>query len=113
LISENKIIELVGDNNLSKIKLQNPFQGKTELEISGLFVEIGSMPASLLARPLNLELDQDNFIKVSPSGQTSQPGVWAAGYITTGSNKLQQAVTACAEGAIAADDIYRHLKKNP
>lgn len=111
LLRNNEIIGLTGKEKLEGLKLKNPYQGKNELPIDGLFVEIGVIPSSLLAKNLNLALDKENFILINNQGQTSRKNVWAAGDITTGSNKLWQVVTACAEGAIAAESIYRHIKQ--
>ncbi len=110
ILYRNQIEELKGEKQLESVKLKNPHQEKNELSVNGLFVEIGSMPSSLLAKQLGLKLDKEDYIEVSPGGRTSQAGVWAAGDITDASNKLWQAVTACAEGAIAADDIYRYFQ---
>ena len=106
------IKELIGQENLTNLRLQNIQGSVQELSISGLFVEIGSMPSSLLAQKIDLELDSEGFIKIDQSGKTSQLNVWAAGDITSGSNKLWQAITAAAEGAIAADSIYKSFKGN-
>ena len=38
-------------------------------------------------------------------------GIWAAGDITTGSNSFRQIVTACAEGAVAVENIFSFLRK--
>lgn len=111
LICDNQVTELIGSEKLTAIKLKKPYQGQAELPIEGLFVEIGSAPSSTLTEPLGLELDSEGFVRVEANGRTSQPGIWAAGDITGSSNKLRQAVTACAEGAIAADDIYRYFKQ--
>lgn len=111
LICGNQVTELIGSEKLAAIKLKKPYQGQAELPIEGLFVEIGSAPSSTLTAPLGLELDSEGFVKVQANGRTSQPGIWAAGDITGNSNKLRQAITACAEGAIAADDIYRSFKE--
>jgi len=111
LLCNNEIIGLTGKEKLDGLKLKNPYQRKNELPLDGLFVEIGVMPSSLLAKDLNLALDKENFILINNQGQTSRKNIWAAGDITTGSNKLWQAVTACAEGAIAAESIYCHVKQ--
>lgn len=111
LICDNQVMELIGSDKLSSIKLKNPYQRQTELPVEGLFVEIGSAPSTTLTAPLNLATDPEGFIEIKANGRTSQPAIWAAGDLTSGSNKLRQAITAAAEGAIAADDIYRYFKQ--
>ena len=48
---------------------------------------------------------------VDKAMRTSVKGVYAAGDITTGSNKWRQVVTACAEGGIAASSAYLDIQK--
>jgi len=45
--------------------------------------------------------------------RTNISGVYAAGDVTTGSNRMRQLVTAAAEGAIAAESLYEDLKSRP
>lgn len=111
MVCPNQITALIGSGSLSKLELKEPYRNSRELAVDGLFVEIGLIPSSLIARQLDLKIDPDGFIEIQPNGQTSQEGVWAAGDITTGSNKLWQAVTAAAEGAIAANDIYKYINR--
>ena len=101
---------LVGDNKLEKIKLSKEYNGSKELELNGLFVEIGSEPNNLLPNKLGVETDKQGYIVVDGQQKTNIDGVWAAGDCTTNSNKLKQVVTACAEGAVASNSIQEYLK---
>ncbi|MGM0439183.1 MAG: NAD(P)/FAD-dependent oxidoreductase [Patescibacteria group bacterium] len=98
---------LLGEDRLEGISLDN---GK-ELVIQGLFIEIGSVPKTELAESLGVELDK-GYIKVGPDQKTNVDSVWAAGDMTTNSNYFKQAITASAEGAIAANDIYTEIKSS-
>ena len=101
---------LVGDNKLEKIKLSKEYNGSKELELNGLFVEIGSEPNNLLPNKLCVETDKQGYIVVNGQQKTNIDCVWAAGDCTTNSNKLKQVVTACAEGAVASNSIQEYLK---
>jgi len=46
---------------------------------------------------------------VNKKQETSIEGVYAAGDITN--NPLKQVITACSEGAIAADSAYKKISK--
>lgn len=81
-----------------------------EMKVDGVFVEIGSMPVVSLAKSLGVKLDSEGYIIVDNIQKTNVEGVYAAGDISTGSNKLRQIITACAEGAVAADSIHKSLK---
>ncbi len=109
VIYQTQVTALLGEEKLTGIKLDRPYQGKQELAVDGLFVEIGSEPDITLAKQLKLSLDEYNYIKVQPDQATNIKGVWAAGDVTNASNNLRQIVTACAEGAIAAESIFKYL----
>ena len=100
------VTEAMGLKKLEKIKLDN---GR-EIDLSGLFVEIGSMPAVEMARVLGVEITDKGLIKVTAEQRTNVEGVYAAGDVTTGSAGFQQIVTAASEGSVAAYDIFK--KKN-
>lgn len=110
VIYNNEVVGLIGEEKLSAIKLKNKFEGNTKIEIDGLFIEIGSKPDLDLSKQLNLEINKSGYIVTNLDQTTSQKGVWAAGDITTGSNSFRQIITACAEGAIAAENIFKRLK---
>lgn len=112
IIFNNAIEEFCGDQKLEKIKLKNARKGSKELQVGGVFIEIGTDPVDGIIKELNIEKDEWGYIKISPDGSTNVEGIWAAGDITTGSNKFRQMITACAGGAIAANSIHKFLKKN-
>ncbi len=112
LVLENKITELKGNDFLEEAVLEKEHQGKNNLALDGIFVEMGIAPHLEMAEELNLDKDQNGFIKIDSGGSTNVKGVWAAGDITNGSNNFRQIITACAEGAIAASSIFAYLKQN-
>jgi thioredoxin reductase (NADPH) len=99
-----------GSDTLEEIILDTKYQGKDSMKIDGLFIEIGSIPDTTLPKQLDLKLNEKGYIKVQNNQKTSKNGVWAAGDITTASNGFAQIVTACGEGAVAAEDISRTIK---
>jgi thioredoxin reductase (NADPH) len=109
IIYNNEIVGLIGEEKLSAIELKKEFEGKIKIEIDGLFVEIGSESDLDLSKQLNLETNENGYIVTNLDQTTNQKGVWAAGDITTGSNSFRQIITACAEGAIAAENIFKFL----
>jgi len=99
--------KFVGDEALEKIVFDNG----EEAEVDGAFVEIGSVPNESIEEIGGVEInrDEDGFIKVSEDLSTNIDGVFAAGDVTTGSNKMRQVVTSAAEGAIAASSAYNYV----
>mgnify|MGYP000082397915 FL=1 len=94
---------------MKEIILENKYKNSFSLKIDGLFVEIGGVPPQTIIESLNLETDGQGYIKIKEDGSTSIKGIWAAGDVTTGSNGFRQIITACAEGAIAADSVHQYL----
>ncbi len=110
VIKSVNILEIKGSEKVEKIVLDKPVNDKTSLAVDGVFIEVGTEPGVELARKLKIEKDERNYIKVKADQSTNIPGVFAAGDITTGSNKFCQVLTACAEGAIAANSTYKMIK---
>jgi thioredoxin reductase (NADPH) len=106
IITNANITEIKGDKLVNSVQLDN---GEV-LMIDGVFIEIGSVPSVVLAKKLGISLDNEECIKVDEGMKTDVEGVYAAGDITTGSNKWRQVITACAEGGIAASSAYKDLK---
>jgi len=103
ILFETNITELIGEEKLEKIKLDN----EKELSVDGVFVEIGNTPGTKLAEMLKIKLDGKN-IAVNKNQATNIKGIFAAGDVTN--NPLKQIITACAEGAVAVNSIYKELR---
>jgi len=110
VIYQTNIKEISGEKSVEKIKLDKAYGGSDELELQGLFIEIGSEPGVELTKQLGVASDEQGFIIINPDQSTNVPGIYAAGDTTTGSNKTRQIVTAAAEGAVAAGSVYRKLQ---
>jgi len=108
----SQVKRLLGESKLTGLELADQSGNTSQLEVDGLFVEIGSHPCTELFQSLGGQVDQRGHIIVDASQFTSLKGVWAAGDATTGSNGLRQIITACGEGAIAADSVFNFLQKN-
>lgn len=98
------VTELIGEKKLESVRLDN---GQA-LKLDGLFIELGSDPNTALCQQLGVELETGH-IKTDKMQKTNVHGVYAAGDITN--NVLKQIITAAAEGAIAATQIYSELRK--
>lgn len=107
VITEVNVTEIYGDQTVKGVKLDNG----QNIELDGVFIEIGSIPTLSLAAEVGVEADDKGYIKVDPGMATNVPGVYAAGDLTDGSNKFRQIVTAAAEGSIAIGSIYSYLRK--
>lgn len=97
--------EIYGDEKVKGAKLNN----EKDIKVSGIFIEIGSIPNKEFPKQLNLETEK-GYIKINKKQETSIKGIYAAGDITN--NSLKQMITACGEGAIAATSAYKEIKKD-
>lgn len=75
--------EIIGDKFVSAIKYEDKKTGEMKnLDVRGIFVEIGYQPNSAIAKDL-AEINQNGKIAVNCKTQeTSCKGIWAAGDIT-------------------------------
>jgi NADH-dependent peroxiredoxin subunit F len=100
--------EVHGDGQkVNGLSYQDRVSGETQrLELEGIFVQIGLLPNSDWLRG-TVELSPRGEIIIDARGQTSVPGVFAAGDVTTVPYK--QIIIAMGAGATAALGAFDHL----
>lgn len=103
----NSVVEsLSGEDKIAQVTLKNiKTDALTPLSVDGVFVAIGEIPNSQLFE--NVEKTPSGYIVTNDVMRTNIDGVYAVGDVREKS--LRQVVTACADGAIAADDIIKSL----
>ncbi|MBV9571494.1 MAG: thioredoxin-disulfide reductase [Alphaproteobacteria bacterium] len=109
IIYDSVVDEVLGNDNprsVTGLKIRNLDTGSEQtLEVDGLFVAIGHVPATELFYG-QLDLDGDGYIKTAPdSTRTNIPGVFAAGDVKD--KVFRQAVTAAGMGCMAALEAER------
>jgi alkyl hydroperoxide reductase subunit F len=77
------------------------------VELAGVFVQIGLLPNTDWLRTSGIELSKFHEVEVDAHGQTSLPGVFAAGDVTTVPYK--QIIIAMGEGSKAALGAFDYL----
>ena len=112
IVYNTNIIRIFGDGKVGGVELDNPYEGNKYLAVDGVFIEIGGVPGTELAKSLGVELDEKGFVKVNPDMETNVPGVFAAGDIANIHGELQQIIIACAEGATATFSVYKYLSSS-
>ena len=108
VIYNSAVAEIKGEAKVEGVVLESTVDGsKKDLEISGLFIAIGSDPRVGLVQG-KLDLSEDHFIKVEGrSSRTSVPGVFACGDVIDPT--YRQAITAAGSGCVAALDAEHFL----
>lgn len=99
--------EVVGEGKVEALALKNRVSGETyRLSVQGVFVAVGIQPNTELFRGM-MELDKSGYICAGEEGNTSIPGVFAAGDVRT--KQLRQVITAAADGANAVTSVEHYL----
>ena len=111
VITNAKTKEIKGDKFVhSLIYLDRQADKETNLAVEGVFIEIGRQPATSFVKGL-VEFNEKDEIKVNPfSGETSTPGLFAAG--DADNVPYKQIVVAAGEGCKAALSAYGYLQKS-
>jgi len=109
ILWNSEVREVKGDKSVRSLKIENTKEGKTmEVDADGLFVAIGYVPNTEIARMLGLELSPEGYIKTDlTTMRTALPFVYAAGDITGG---MKQIVVAVAQGSMAAMTAFEEIQ---
>jgi len=108
IITDGQTTVIEGDGNkVNALRYMDRKNGaEYQLELSGVFVQIGLVPNS---DPVNnlLELNRMGEIVVNSKGETSIPGIFAAGDVST--SPYKQIIIAMGSGANAALGAFEYL----
>ena len=106
---EHEVLEITGENFVTGIKVRDlKTKQERELQVSGVFVEIGLIPNSDPVKGV-ATLNRLGEIEVNCNNETNIPGLFAAGDVTNVPEK--QIVVAAGEGAKAALQAHRYLQR--
>lgn len=108
-VMNTNVVTLKGEKDLTGIVLDKEHYGSKELELDGLFIEIGADPRVDTPKKLGVSLNDMDEIKVDKHMTTNIQGFFAAGDVTDGSGNLKQTITAAAQGAVAATTAYEEV----
>jgi thioredoxin reductase (NADPH) len=106
-ILDSVIKEIKGDVFVESIILEDKKGNQKEIKTDGVFVSIGSIASSEIAKNININFDKNNQIITDKNQKTNIKYVYSAGDITGG---LRQLIVACGEGAVAATSAYSDLE---
>ena len=111
ILLNTKISKIIGNNEsgLKSIETENGNKTKN-INIDGLFIEIGADPRLKIPNQLGLKINPTtNEVHVNNLMETNIEGIFAAGDLTDASGNLKQTVTAAGQGAISALSAYNYL----
>ena len=108
LVWNSETVAIEGNAQVEALRLRQTKTGEERrLDVDGVFIAVGIAPESELYAG-QLELDEQGYIRADESGQTSVPGVFAAGDVRT--KALRQILTAASDGANCVASAERYLQ---
>ena len=100
--------EIKGDRQVRILTLKNNVTcEKTEFNTDAVFVQVGEVPNSAVAKASGIETDEAGYIKINIKQETNLSGFYAAGDVTT--HPIKQVGTAVGQGITAALEAYNYI----
>ncbi|TMI48994.1 thioredoxin-disulfide reductase [Candidatus Bathyarchaeota archaeon] len=107
---DSAVKEITGDDKVTGVRLHNLKSGKdSHVNADGVFIAIGYEPNTGFLKG-KVDLDSQGYVVTRKDTETNVPGVFAAGDVRD--HKYRQAVTAAADGCMAAIDADRFLAEH-
>jgi len=104
---ESVIEEIIGEARVEAVRIRNVKNNRGQnISCQGVFVFVGIEPNTVFLRNL-LHVDESGFIMTDQESKTSREGIFACGDCCKKS--LYQVITACGEGATAAEAVHKYL----
>jgi len=110
VINNTNVIEVKGSQVVEEVILDKPYKNSKNLKVSGVFVAIGHIVLSDLAKKMGVKTNKAGEVITDKLSQTNLKGVFAAGDVSDGAFK--QLITGVAEGCTASFAAYEYIKNN-
>ncbi|MCH7850401.1 MAG: FAD-dependent oxidoreductase [Nanoarchaeota archaeon] len=116
-IERNKKIELIyntnvtkmnGEKSLSSVTLDKPYNKNTDFKLDAVFLEIGHIPLSDLAKGIGAKLNKGGEVMINRHSETNVQGFFAAGDVVD--TDFKQAITGVSEGVTASFHAYEYIE---
>ena len=100
--------EIKGEMLVESVVLKDTKTGElSEIPVNGVFISVGYIPHTELAKQLGADLDESGHIIIDKQQKTNVDYVYAIGDVCIG---LKQWIVACGEGAVAATSAFEDLQ---
>ena len=108
---ETETVEIKGDGKVESVVVKHKkSEASEELPVDIVSINVGYLMDTKIVRQWGLELE-GNQIKVDNVMNTNVKGVFSCGDIATYPGKYKLLITACSEGAAAANTAYIYVKQ--
>ncbi len=107
-LTNRETLEIFGTDKVEGIRVRERKKGAEEfIEVQGVFIYVGLLPHSELAKELGVKLDEKKYVVTDRFQRTNVERFYAAGDVTGG---VAQIIVAASQGAIAALSAYEDIK---
>ncbi|MBK5112427.1 MAG: FAD-dependent oxidoreductase [Candidatus Heimdallarchaeota archaeon] len=104
----SRVTKISGEEYVTSVTYKEG-SNETDIRVEGVFIEYGSVPNTLLANQLGVEVDDRGFIVTKiETLETNIPGVYAAGDVC---GRIKQIATAVGDGCIAATHAQNFVEQ--
>lgn len=110
VITKVNVKEIKGDKIVKEVILDKEIKGSNKLKLDAVFIAIGHVALSQLAKSIGVEINQKGEIVIDRESKTNIPGFFAAGDVCD--TVFKQAITGVAEGVAAVYSAYTYINEN-
>ena len=109
IVWNHVVSNIEGTDKVEKLILKNKKTDDVkELEVDGVFVDVGILPNNELAKKIDIKLNEKGYIEVDCQMKTNIEGIYAAGDIT---GNVGQISVAVGHGTIAATSAFEYIQR--
>ena len=108
IVTRSSVKAITGNSVLQQITIVDSSGAEKELDVDGLFIEMGSKINLDFVKHL-VKINTKGEIEIESGGMTSNPAIFAAGDATT--IPYKQIVVACGDGSNAGLSAFNYLEK--
>jgi thioredoxin reductase (NADPH) len=108
IVTQSSVKAITGNSVLQQITIVDSSGAEKELDVDGLFIEMGSKINLDFVKHL-VKINTKGEIEIESGGMTSNPAIFAAGDATT--IPYKQIVVACGDGSNAGLSAFNYLEK--
>ncbi|MEK9185063.1 MAG: FAD-dependent oxidoreductase [Patescibacteria group bacterium] len=109
IINNTNIVEIKGNKFVTSVIFDKSYKGSKEFKCEGIFIEIGHIVESDLAKKLGVKLSESGEIIIDFDAKTNVPGIFAAGDVVA--REWKQAIVGVAEGVLASNSAYNYIQE--
>lgn len=109
IIWNSTVKEICGSNKVESVLIEDVLsQRQSSLKVEGVFVCVGIIPNTEFLKGI-VDLDDNGYVLTDEFLRSSAEGIFACGDCRK--RPLNQVITACAEGALAAVSASKYLEE--